>query len=150
MKGQLIWQNKMQFVSQVGDHSVTIDATPEHGGDGRGQSPKELLLGAMMGCTAMDVVAILNKMRQKIEAFKILIDVTKNETHPIHFKKAVIQFNLTGEIEPLKAIKAVESSLTRYCGVNYMISKTCRISYQVFVNQALVAEGISEFSDPLN
>jgi putative redox protein len=114
----------MKFECHNGEHQTLIDATPEHGGLSSAPTPKELVLNAMMGCTAMDVVAILTKMRQDISSFSMEINAEKTKEYPVHFKTAELVFDLKGQLDGEKVIKAVDSSLTKYCGVNYMISKT--------------------------
>lgn len=148
MKASLNWIQKMQFNSDNHGLISTIDATEEHGGSNLGPSPKELVLNAMMACTAMDVVAILNKMRQEILEFTMEIEAEKTTEHPIHFRTALLIYKLKGKIEPDKAIKAVESSLTKYCGVNYMISKTCEIHFNLILNETIIKQGPVNFIAP--
>lgn len=150
LNASLQWVNGMEFSCDNRGHKVTIDATTAHGGQNRGPSPKELVLDAMMGCTAMDVVSILNKMRQEITSFKMEIGADKTQEHPVHFKTAELVFILEGKIEPEKAVKAVESSLTKYCGVNYMISKTCKINFRLDVNGQMIKTGSVDFIEPAN
>lgn len=134
MHAKLKWTKNMQFVCENNDHKITIDALKEHGGEGLGPTPKDLLLDAMMGCTAMDTRSLLTKMRQDITTMEMEIDAEKTTEHPIHFKSAIIKFLLQGEGQNEKIIKAVDKSLTKYCGVNFMISKTCDITYEVYLN----------------
>ena len=63
-------------------HRLTMDAQPEHGGRGRGFSPMELLLVGLGGCTAMDVAAILRKMRQDVTAYRVEVEGTRRDEHP--------------------------------------------------------------------
>lgn len=141
MKAELSWSKDMQF--HCNNHGIltTIDATNEHGGLEAGPTPKELVLNAMMGCTAMDVVTMLKKMRQEIVEFKMEIEAEKTIEHPIHFKTACLMFYLKGNIEKEKLIKAVDASLSKYCGVNYMISKSCQITFKIFLSDQLIKEG---------
>ena len=134
MNASMAWKGEQLF--EINNHGIIThtDSTLEHGGQEKHPTPKEMVINAMMSCTAMDVVAILKKMRQDIRSFDVKIDVEKTTEHPIHFKAAFITYELHGDIAPEKAIKAVESSMTKYCGVNYMISRSCDISYQVFLN----------------
>ena len=145
MKSNLTWVENMQFRCDTHGLITTIDAAKEHGGNDAGPNPKELVLNAMMGCTAMDVVAILKKMRQEITEFKMEIEAEKTTEHPIHFKSAELVYLLKGPIDPEKAIKAVDSSLTRYCGVNYMISKTCILTYRIVLNDLPIKQGNVSF-----
>ena len=141
MKANLSWIENMKFVCDNHGLSTVMDAEVQHGGSGAGPTPKELVLNAMMGCTAMDVVAMLKKMRQEITEFKMEIEAEKNTTHPIHFKTAILIFRFQGSLEADKVIKAVELSLSKYCGVNYMISKTCAISFKIFLNDNMIKQG---------
>ena len=145
MEAKLTWKENMQFECSNGEHSSLIDAFAEHGGEGTGPTPKELLLNAMMGCTAMDTISILKKMRQNVESFTIHIDAEKSTEHPIHFTSATLIFSLTGEINPEKVIKAATKSLTQYCGVNYMVSKTCDITFEITLNGEKIHRGQSDF-----
>ena len=103
----------------------------------------------MMGCTAMDVISMLEKMRQKIEYFEMKIEAQKNTHHPIYFKSSTLKYYLTGDIQPDKAIKAIDSSLTKYCGVNFMISKAGKIFFELHVNNTLIHQGEAHFIEPL-
>jgi putative redox protein len=140
----------MKFECTTRGMKSMIDASPEHGGEDTAPTPKELVMNAMMGCTAMDVVAMLTKMRQKIDSFDMHIEVEKNKDYPVHFIKAHLVFDLKGQIDIDKAKKSVDSSLSKYCGVNYMISKTCEITYSLKLNDQVIHEGQAIFIDPKN
>jgi putative redox protein len=98
----------------------------------------------------MDVVSILEKMRQKIDRFDMKIEAQKNSHPPIYFKSTLIQYFLKGDIQVEKAIKALDSSLTKYCGVNYMISKAGKIFFELHLNDKLIHQGEVHFQEPLN
>jgi putative redox protein len=135
----------MEFECENHGLVSTIDATSDHGGNNKGPSPKELVLNAMMGCTAMDVVSILKKMRQKIKHFSMEIEAEKTLEYPVHFKSATLIYYVEGPIEPEKLIRAVDSSLSKYCGVNYMISRSCDMNFKIFLNSAKINEGPVKF-----
>ncbi len=147
MKANLSWVQNMQFRCDNHGVKTLIDALPEHGGSGQAATPKELVLNAMMGCTAMDVLSILKKMRQEVLAFNMEIEAEKTSEHPVHFKSAEMIYDLQGSIDPEKAIKAVDSSLTKYCGVNYMISKTCKITFSIKLNGDIIKQGPVIFTE---
>ncbi len=148
MNASMTWIENMKFICDNHGLKITIDAAPEHGGSDTGPTPKELVLDAMMGCTGMDVVSMLKKMRQEILDFKMDIVAEKTTIHPIYFKSAILTFKLSGNIEPEKAIKAVDSSLTKYCGVNYMMSKCCDITYRLILNENQIKEAPVKFIEP--
>lgn len=149
MKAQMKWLGKMAF--EIDNHGIKTktDATKDVGGEEQAPTPKELVLNAMMGCTAMDVVSIMKKMRQDFDNFSLEIDAEKTTSHPTHFKNAEIKFYMNGEVSPEKLIKAVEASLTKYCGVNYMISKTCDIGYRIILNDNEIKTGKADFVEPV-
>lgn len=149
LTAQLNWNSGMHFTGKSGQHQISLDATPEHGGENLGPTPKELLLHAMMGCTAMDVMSMLQKMKQVVKSFDMVSNAEKNKHYPIHFKLVQLQYFLKGDILPEKIIKAVDSSLTKYCGVNYMISKTAKIQFEIFLNDQIIHQGVASFVDPI-
>lgn len=142
------WKNKMLFEGMARGLKTAMDASPDHGGQGLGPTPKELLLESMCGCSAMDVVSILEKMRQKISHFKMDVDAKKNQEPPVYFTEIKVNYRLSGEIEKDKAIKAVSVSMSKYCGVSYMISKSSEISYEIYLNNESIYKGVADFVDP--
>jgi putative redox protein len=136
----------MSFALDNRGIKTVTDATPEAGGHDAGPTPKELVLNAMLGCTAMDVVSILRKTRQEFTAFTMDNEAEKTADHPIHFKTSLLTFRVEGPVASDKLLKAVEASLTKYCGVNYMISLSCEISYLVLLNGSEVGRGKVAFS----
>lgn len=148
LEAKLDWIKGMNFACQNRHHQLQVDTNAEHGGEDLAPTPKELVLNAMMSCSAMDVVSILKKMRQPFTALKMGITAEKNNQHPIYFKQATLFYHLTGELELEKVVKAIEASLTKYCGVNYMISKTCEITYKLTINGQSVHQGRANFIDP--
>lgn len=149
MSATMKWIRGMNFEADNRGIKSQMDATIEHGGQNLAPTPKELVMNAMMGCTAVDVVSTLQKMRQHIDAYTMSIEVEKNEDYPIYFKKAKLVFNLFGDIDPDKLIKVVDASLTKYCGVNYMLSKVCEITYDLYLNEKKIKTGKTDFIDPI-
>lgn len=149
MSATMEWLNGMNFETDNRGIKTQMDGTLDHGGKNLAPTPKELVMNAMMGCTAMDVVSTLQKMRQTIQSYKMSIEVEKNTDYPVYFKKANLIFNLYGPIEVEKLTKAVDASLTKYCGVNYMISKVCEITYDLYLNDQKIKSGKTDFIDPI-
>jgi len=146
----LVWKGKMVFESNNRGIKGLMDALPDHGGENQGPTPKELVLNGMMGCTAMDVVSILQKMRVPLDSLAMEIEVEKNVDPPVHFKKTMLIYKLMGQVPTDKAVKAIDSSLTKYCGVNYMIHKVSSIDYKLEINGQEVHCGSAHFIDPVN
>ncbi|KQC03211.1 MAG: hypothetical protein APR54_09605 [Candidatus Cloacimonas sp. SDB] len=129
------WQKKMLFQVQQDGHHFFIDASKDVGGEDKGCRPKALLLSGLAGCTGMDVVSILRKM--KITNFDLNIRVTADSTdeHPKIYKDIVINYEFTGDDLPWEKLeKAVNLSETRYCGVSAMLRKAAKINSIITVN----------------
>ena len=76
------WEKDMSFDSLVSGHHLVMDSSTEHGGNDRGPRPKEVVLSALCGCTGMDVVSILGKMRVQPDSFRIVAEAESAEEHP--------------------------------------------------------------------
>ncbi len=137
---RLTWLNGMTFESEQFGHKIIVDADSKFGGQDLGARPKVLLLTALAGCTGMDVVSILKKM--KIENYKLEIQVEGELTdqHPKIYHTINVTFNLTGKNLPEdKVKKAVELSETKYCGVTTMLKKSAKINTKIKINQGEIS-----------
>jgi putative redox protein len=129
------WLDKMAFEVDVNGHKLTIDAVPEVGGEDRGPRPKPFMLAALGGCTAMDVISILQKMRVEVEDFKVHVTGDLTEEHPKQFYKMHVVYEFTGKDLPMdKLQRAVELSEERYCGVSAVYKKVIELSSEIKVN----------------
>ena len=128
------WKENMTFDSLVSGHHVIMDASKDGGGDNQGPRPKELMLTALAGCTGMDVVSILKKMRVEVENFNVNIEANVTEEHPKHYDSLHIIYEFTGKDLPLdKLEKAVKLSQEQYCGVSYMYKKAMEVTFEIVV-----------------
>ena len=99
-------------------HTVRLDTSPDHGGTNFGVRPMQMLLMGLGGCTGIDVVSILNKQRQAISRFSMVIDGEREPNkEPSLWMNIQMVFELEGEIEPEKAIRACRLSMDKYCSV---------------------------------
>ncbi len=129
------WKNKMMFDSELDGHHVILDATDKVGGEDQGPRPKALLLTALSGCTGMDVVSILKKMKVEDYKFWIEMDADMTEEHPKYYKKIYMNYVFEGSNLPVDKIKkAVNLSEERYCGVSAMLKKASEIETKILVN----------------
>ena len=129
------WLDKMAFEVHQEDHTFLIDASENVGGENRGCRPKALLLSGLAGCTGMDVVSILKKM--KVTEYKLNIRVTAESTdkHPKIYKNIIIHYEFSGELLPWdKLERAVELSETSYCGVSEMLRQASDLSSKITIN----------------
>ncbi len=123
-------QAGMAFTASSGsDHEITIDSGTADGGQNQGPTPMELLLMGTAGCTAMDVISILRKKRQDVTAYQVRIHGTRAPTHPMVFTDITIEHIVTGhQIDEQAVMRAIELSVTKYCGAQAMMSKTAQIT----------------------
>lgn len=132
MKAKLNWIQNMEMESEVRGIKVKMDAKPEAGGENKGQAPKELVLSGLCGCTGMDVIAILKKMRSLPESFSVEAEAEQTDTHPKVFKKIHLRYIAKG-VDKEKLEKAVKLSQEQYCGVSEMLRKTAEITYEIIL-----------------
>ncbi len=134
MKSQVILKDGMYFNGELEGFDVPIDADPEFGGHGKGPKPKGLVLTALAGCTAMDVVSMLRKMRFVLESFSVEADADLTKTHPKVFTQIRLLFRVKGEnVTEEKVRQAVELSQDKYCGVTAMLKPSVQISYEIVI-----------------
>jgi putative redox protein len=126
------WLSNMAFETEINGHKIVIDAVPEVGGENRGPRPKSFMLAALGGCTGMDVISILNKMRVEVKSLNVIVEGDLTEEFPKHFYKMHVIYEFTGNDLPLdKLKKAVELSEERYCGVNAVYKKAMELSSEI-------------------
>ena len=126
------WVQEMTFDSRVTGPDITMDAAKESGGKERGPRPKQLLLAALTGCTGMDVVSILGKMKFELDGFRIIARATLTDEHPRVYSKIELVYEFSGEDLPVeKLTKAVELSQEKYCGISAMLRMACPLSYEI-------------------
>jgi putative redox protein len=131
MKCRVKWLDHMTFVGESGSgHAVVMDGAPEHGGRDLGIRPMEMLLLGLGGCTAFDVVMILNKSRQDIVDCEVLIDSDRADEIPKVFTRIHIHFVVSGNnLDAAKVEKAVNLSADKYCSASEMLSRTAKITH---------------------
>ncbi|MFZ5431278.1 MAG: OsmC family protein [Bacteroidota bacterium] len=129
------WLGNMAFNAQVNGHEIILDATDAVGGENRGPRPKPLMMVALAGCTGMDVVSILKKMRVEVEGFSVRVEGELTDEHPKHFTGMHIIYEFRGKDLPMdKLQKAVSLSEERYCGVSVSYRKAMNITTEIRVN----------------
>ena len=132
---KISWLGKMAFDAELNDHHFTIDANDSVGGENKGPRPKGLILTSIAGCTGMDVVSILKKM--KVENYKLDIKVSGDLTneHPKVYHTIIVEFHFIGQNLPKNKIrKAIDLSETRYCGVSAMIRQAANMITKIYIN----------------
>jgi putative redox protein len=131
MRCRVKWLDNMTFVGESGSgHAVVMDGAPEHGGRDMGIRPMEMLLLGLGGCTAFDVVMILNKSRQKMVDCHVEIEAERAEEVPKVFTKIHAHFVVSGKsLDPVKVKKAVNLSAEKYCSASKMFEATVQMTH---------------------
>lgn len=126
------WKGNMMFEVDIDGHKLVMDALPESGGEDKGFRPKKLMMAALAGCTGMDVVSLLKKMRVNVEAFSVEIEGSLTEEHPKHYDKMHIIYKFKGgNLDLEKITKAIEMSQDKYCGVSASYKKAMEVTYEI-------------------
>jgi len=110
------------------NHWIVMDSQEESGGHNAGPRPMELILMGLAGCTGMDVISILNKMKVKYNDFRIEITAEKATEHPKVYTKIHLKYRIWGDVPEDKLSTAIELSRTKYCSVGAMLSKAAEIT----------------------
>lgn len=134
MKSRVTLDEGMAFESELEGHTFPIDADEKFGGKDKGPRPKGLVLTSLCGCTAMDVISILRKMKSDPEEFWVEAETDLTDEHPKVFKKITLTYYFKGGgVTQENAEKAVNLSIERYCGVNAMLQKAVDIEPKIII-----------------
>jgi putative redox protein len=129
-------RENMSFTVSINGHELIIDASSASGGANQGPRPKSLMLAALAGCTGMDVVSILKKMRVEFEDFRVKVEGNITEEHPMHFDHMHIIYSIKGkDIPEDKVNKAISLSQERYCGVSYNYRQAMKITHELLIEE---------------
>lgn len=139
MEAKVLWNGEMTFSgSSDSGFNLPLDAYTSVGGQSNGFRPMELFAIGLAGCTAMDVISILNKKRQDVTGFEVQVHADRAETHPKVFTQAVIEYLVTGHnIDEAAVVRSIELSTTTYCPAQAMLSRIMPIAliYHIFEDQ---------------
>ena len=130
-KARVKWVENLKFIGDApSGHSIAMDGPKEPGGDDSAIHPGEMTLLALGGCTGIDVVSILKKMRVPFDSFEIAIEADAREEHPKTFTKISLKYIFKGKnIDESKVKQAIDLSQEKYCSVSAMMRKTSEISF---------------------
>lgn len=132
MKTTINWAGKMAFSSVTpSGHEIKMDAAQEIGGENSGARPTELLLNAVAGCTGIDIISILQKMRLEPTSFLMDVEGERAEDHPKRFTNIKIHYSLEGDLPEEKVIRAIQLSKDKYCSVSHSLSASISVSYSI-------------------
>ncbi|MGQ9813867.1 MAG: OsmC family protein [Candidatus Roseilinea sp.] len=138
MDAKVVWKGRMSFDGTADSgFPVHMDTLPDVGGDNNGVRPVELVLIGLAGCTAMDVISILKKMRQDVTGFEVHAHSERAVEHPRRFVRIRLEYVLTGRnIDPQAARKAIDLSATRYCSVQASLDPAIQVEHVLTIHNA--------------
>jgi putative redox protein len=135
MKVNVVWKEKMHFTGTAdSDHIVQLDSSEQGGGQNLGFRPMEMVAMGVAGCSSMDVISILRKMKVDFNGYEVEVEVTSSTNYPKVFTDMHFIYTVTGHnIQKEDVEKAVDLSETKYCQGIAMMSKSAKISHEVVI-----------------
>ncbi len=133
MKARVQWLDGRAFVGESGSgHAVVMDGAPEAGGRNIGIRPMEMLLIGMGGCTAFDVVMILERMRENVTDVDVSLEAERAKEDPKVFTAVKLHFKISGrKLKRANVERAVSLSSEKYCSATIMIAKTAKVEHTI-------------------
>lgn len=131
MKATIKWVDGVSFVGESGSgHAVVLDGPPEAGGRNVGMRPMEMVLVGMGGCTAFDVVSILQKARQPVRDCRVELTAERADEIPKVFTRIHVHFVVSGHgLKAAQVERAVKLSAEKYCSASIMLGRTAEITH---------------------
>jgi putative redox protein len=118
------------------NHWVVMDGPEDFGGFSAGTRPMEMILIGLAGCSAMDVLSILQKKRVRLDDFSMRVEAERAEEHPKVFTKIHLHYVFTGSnIKPRDVERSIELSQDKYCGASAMLRKAAEISHDYEIKE---------------
>jgi putative redox protein len=132
MNTSIKWDGKLAFsgITPSG-HELKMDTAESLGGENNAPTPVELLLNAVAGCTAIDIVLILEKMRLQLTSFEVEVSGDRAEEHPKRFTDIHLHYILNGELDVEKVRKAIKLSKDKYCSVAHSLNANISASFTI-------------------
>ncbi len=117
-------------------HTIRMDTSPDHGGHNFGVRPMQMLLMGLAGCSGIDVISILNKQRQEVKDYKMVVSGEREKgKEPSLWENITIEFHIYGNVDEDKANRAVNLSMNRYCSVSATLKNSgTNLQWKVFVH----------------
>lgn len=127
------WKENLQFESDnPSGHKVLMDTSEANGGNNSGLGPKAMMLSSLAGCSGLDVISLLKKMRTSVEDFKMEVEGELTDEHPKYYNKVTLNYHFYGDnLDKEKINKAVNLSIEKYCGVMEMFRQFAEVKTAV-------------------
>ena len=131
-----VWKENMVFESDNPSEETLYMDAPDEGIENKGLRPKALMLSSLAGCSGLDVVSLLKKMRAEVDDFKMIVHGELTEEHPRYYHKVVIEYHFYGsDLQEDKINKAVKLSVDQYCGVMEMFRQFAKVTTEVYLHK---------------
>jgi putative redox protein len=136
MKIEIERKNDKVYLEAINEQGIIVkmDGSPEIGGQDLGARPMQLVLMALGGCTSMDMLSMLAKMREPVKGYKVTVDAERATEHPMVFTKIHIHYILEGNLKKENVEKAINLSMDKYCSVTHMLNTTATITHSFEIN----------------
>lgn len=151
MKATVDWKENLTFIgTPASGFTLQMDADSSLGGSNNGIRPMEMIALGLAGCTAMDVISILQKKRQQVTRFEVRVDAPRSHEHPKVFTHASLYYIVTGKhVEEAAVLRSIELSTMKYCPAQIMLGQVfpMDLHYEIYEdegdgNRRLVHQGI--------
>jgi len=131
------WVENLKFIGQApSGHSIAMDGPVESGGENSAIKPGEMTLVALGGCTAIDVVSILKKMKVGYDSFEVVVDAEEADDYPRVWTKLHLKYIFKGKnIDESKVKKAIELSQDKYCSVSAMLRESAELTWEYEISE---------------
>ena len=127
-----VFNEKMSFTATINGHEVRMDTKTDDGGEDSGPGPKQMMLASLAGCTGIDIVSVLNKMKVTFSDFSIGVHAALSNEHPKIYDHVKITYKIKlAEDDKSKMIKAVGLSTEKYCGVYAMFKSFAKMDTEI-------------------
>ncbi|MEO5908710.1 MAG: OsmC family protein [Ginsengibacter sp.] len=127
-----VFKGGMNFTAEINGHKIEIDTDDAGGGNNIGSRPKALMLVSLAGCTGLDIVGILHKMRVNFSDLSINVEGHLTETDPKIYDEVLIKYSIkVNKEDEEKVLKAVKLSQEKYCGVTRMFEAFSKVSFEI-------------------
>ncbi len=143
MSARAVWEKAHQFrVDYPQGETLTLASVPAAERPGPGPSPMDAIQAAVAGCTGIDIVLILGKMRKTLERLEIEVDAERRDEEPRIFTRLTLTYHVDGpDLTPESVRRAVTLSMDKYCSVSAMLKATVAFDHRIVLNgEALTAD----------
>ena len=132
------WKGNMVFESDNPRwDSVMMDASADFGGTGSGMAPKAMMLSSLAGCSGLDIVMVLDKMKVRLDDFKMIVEGELTDEHPMYYHSVTVDYHFYGEnLKESKINKAVDLSVEKYCGVMEMFRRFAEVTTKIHIHNS--------------